>query len=305
MDDKTERMTALIEDTLREHAQPLQEYGNIALPRKDLEHIPQRDGTYTWRLVYWRFLGSGVIDIEYSPEDDTFTFNRKRDVRTTSDMQEVAEYLVERLEGIREGRVENLRTQAKQCAHLSPETALGRLKELTKDVFCGPSEGEMDLFKEFHREEREERQRPTIGWGQYHSDIRTLAEKVSALYTPDIIVPCMLGGLIPGAIMAKELGVQDVRPIDIEREDDERRLAYDVQGDVKGKKVLIVEDDIPTGKTPLLVKQIFEERDAEVRIAALYVTQDTKKTVDFYAEVRELLPHHPWKRFNRGNRLRT
>ena len=123
-------------------------------------------------------------------------------------------------------------------------------------------------------------------------------------YRPDVIAPCMLGGLIPAAIMAKRLGIVDVRPIDIEREGNERRLAYDVQGSIEGKKVLILEDDLPTGKGPAVVKKQFEQRGAEVRIAAVYVNGKSRQLTDFYAEVVEEMPDYPWKRFHKGDRLR-
>ncbi len=140
-------------------------------------------------------------------------------------------------------------------------------------------------------------------WEQFHADILKLVEKLEN-YKPDVIAPCMLGGLIPGAIMAKELGLTDVRPIDIEREGEERRLAYDIQGSIEGKKVLILEDDLPTGKGPVLIKKQFEQRGAEVKIAAVYVTPLSKGATDFYVEVCETPPNYPWKKFHKGDRLR-
>ncbi len=140
-------------------------------------------------------------------------------------------------------------------------------------------------------------------WEQYYSDITKLTERLG-VYRPDIIVPSMLGGLIPGAIMAKQLGIKDIRPIDIEREGNVRRLVYDVHGSIAGKKVLLVEDDLPTGKGPAVVKKIFEERGAEVKIASVYVCSVSKPIVDFYSSVCKNLPDYPWKKFHAGNRLR-
>ena len=144
---------------------------------------------------------------------------------------------------------------------------------------------------------------PEKSWRQVHSDSLALAGKVKA-FNPDIIVPCMLGGLVPGMLVAKALGVKDVRPIDIEREGDERRIAYDVQGHIKGKKVLILEDDLPTGKGPAVAKKIFEQRGAEVKIAAVYVNEKSATIVDFYAEKLGQLPDWPWKKQHSGDRLR-
>jgi len=140
-------------------------------------------------------------------------------------------------------------------------------------------------------------------WEQLHLDILKLAEKVK-VFDPDIIAPCMLGGLVPGMIIAKKLGLKDVRPIDIERQGEERRITYDVQGSIDGKKVLLLEDDLPTGKGPVIVKKIFEERGAVVKIAAVYVNGKSRQVTDFYAAVLDELPDYPWKRHHSGDRLR-
>ncbi len=144
---------------------------------------------------------------------------------------------------------------------------------------------------------------PKKSWQQVHFDSLALAGKVRA-FKPDIISPCMLGGLVPGMIIAKALGIKDVRPIDIEREGNERRLAYDVQGDIAGKRVLLLEDDLPTGKGPAVVKKLFEERGAEVKIAAVYVNEKSAKIADFYAALLDKLPDYPWKKQHSGDRLR-
>ena len=144
---------------------------------------------------------------------------------------------------------------------------------------------------------------PKKTWMQFHSDVRKLIASFGS-YMPDVIAPCMLGGLIPGTIIAKALGINDVRPIDIERKGMQRRLAYDVQGSIAGKKVLMVEDDLPTGIGPALIKKQFEQRGASVKIAAVYVNSKSKEIADFYTEELEQLPDYPWKKQHSGDRLR-
>lgn len=141
-------------------------------------------------------------------------------------------------------------------------------------------------------------------WGEYHSDIKLLIANLRG-YRPDVIVPVMLGGLVPGAIIAKQLDINDVRPIDIEREGLERRIGYDVQGDIKGKKLLIIEDDLVTGRGPDFVKKQYCERGANVKIAAIYVSPTARQFADFYAEICERFPNYPWKPFNNSDKLRN
>ena len=143
----------------------------------------------------------------------------------------------------------------------------------------------------------------TLSWDKYHADIVKLGEQIRT-YSPDIIAPCMVGGLVPGAIIAKQLGITDVRPIDIERSGDERSLAYDVQGDITGKRVVILEDDLPTGKGPVTIKKQFENRGANVKIAAIYVSPVSQRVADYYTEVCEEFFDYPWKIFNCGDRPR-
>ena len=144
---------------------------------------------------------------------------------------------------------------------------------------------------------------PKKSWAQFHADVNTLIASFGS-YRPDVIDPCMLGGLIPGAIIAKALGINDVRPIDIERKGMERRLAYDVQGSIAGKKLLIVEDDLPTGIGPAMVKEIFEKRGANVKIASVYVSPAAKTVADFFTAVYEKPFDYPWKKFHAGDRMR-
>lgn len=140
-------------------------------------------------------------------------------------------------------------------------------------------------------------------WKEFHSDVLKLTDCFGT-FVPGVIVPCMLGGLIPATIIAKALGVNDVRPIDIERIGETRRIAYDIHGSVAGKKVLIVEDDLPTGKGALFAKKMLEERGAVVKIAAVYVLPSTKQIADYYSKELKELPDYPWKKSNSGDRKR-
>ena len=114
----------------------------------------------------------------------------------------------------------------------------------------------------------------TSTWEQYHANILHLVNNLGG-YRPDVIAPCMLGGLVPGAIIAKRLGINDVRPIDIERIGEKRRLAYDVQGDVKGKKILIVEDVTTSGGSVVKTIQILRENNAVVEKVLVVVDRET------------------------------
>lgn len=150
---------------------------------------------------------------------------------------------------------------------------------------------------ETHEEEQTEK-----SWEEFVRDIDHLIEMMGN-YRPDVIVPSMCGGLVPAGILAEKLGIKDVRPISIERKGDERTIVYNVQGDLKGLKVLLLEDDLPSGKGFVVVKDQYQRQGAEVRIAAVYVNSESKNITDFFGEKRDPLPNLPWKPARRGDRI--
>jgi hypoxanthine phosphoribosyltransferase len=124
-------------------------------------------------------------------------------------------------------------------------------------------------------------------------------------YRPDIIVPCMLGGLIPGAMIAYRLGIDEFRPITIGRSGDARFLLKDIDCPVAGKELLLVEDDLPTGRGPAIVRKAFMDRGAKgVKVAALYVSERSLEVADFCAEICRdgKFPNYPWKPFRHGDK---
>ncbi len=144
----------------------------------------------------------------------------------------------------------------------------------------------------------------------FSADVMKLIESFGD-YHPDVIVPLLRGGSAPQVYVAESLGVMDVRPVSIERLEvgtpsEKRTIAYPPNGDigdVDGLDVLLLEDDIPTGKSLLFAKQYLESKGARVKIAAVYVKPDTKHIADFYGEVCDPLPDLYWKPSRAGNRV--
>ena len=133
-------------------------------------------------------------------------------------------------------------------------------------------------------------------------DVDALVTNIGS-FNPDIIVPSMRSGLIPAGITSEKLCIKDVRPINIERIGEERKIVYDLQGDISGKNVLLLEDDLPTGKGFLLVKKIFEGRGANVKVAVVYVNSLSEKVADFFGKKHNPLPDLPWKPTRSGDRV--
>src|SRR5690606_37594198 len=97
-----------------------------------------------------------------------------------------------------------------------------------------------------------------VSWEQLHRDARALAWRLKDEGEWDAIVSITRGGLVPAAIVARELGIRVSETVCISSSD------YDVPGELKGLKavgtsvvgirggdgegVLIVDDLVDTGK---------------------------------------------------------
>ena len=105
-----------------------------------------------------------------------------------------------------------------------------------------------------------------VSWDQFHRDTRALTWRLHEAGPFEAIVCITRGGLVPAAIVARELNVRIIETICIASYHD-----YKNQGDIKvmkgvgpevtsmraeGKGVLIVDDLVDTGKTARMVRDI-------------------------------------------------
>src|SRR5882757_9059302 len=95
-----------------------------------------------------------------------------------------------------------------------------------------------------------------VSWDQFHRDARALAWRMAASGPFTAIVAITRGGLVPAAIVARELNVRLIETVCVESYHD-----YTKQGELRviksvapvilehgGKGVLIVDDLVDTGK---------------------------------------------------------
>ncbi len=140
---------------------------------------------------------------------------------------------------------------------------------------------------------------------KFRKDIQFLISMISN-YRPDIIVPLLRGGQAPCVYVAEEFQIMDVRPISVERRGEGRVIVYPNKGDigdVKACNILLLEDDIVTGKSLLHAKEFYENKGASVKIAAVYVNTNTKSMADFYGRVSNPLPNLYFKPSRSGDRI--
>jgi xanthine phosphoribosyltransferase len=149
-----------------------------------------------------------------------------------------------------------------------------------------------------HVEERYQKAFP-VSWDQFHRDARALAWRLSGEGPFTSVVAVTRGGLVPAAIVARELGVRVIETICVASYD------YGKQGELQvlksvdpalvsdeGAHVLIVDDLVDTGKTAAIVRGILPR----AHFATVYAKPEGRPQVDtFVTEVsQDTWIYLPW-----------
>jgi xanthine phosphoribosyltransferase len=142
-------------------------------------------------------------------------------------------------------------------------------------------------------QEREEKAFP-VSWDQFHRDCRALTWRLNEIGSFRAVIAITRGGLVPAAIVARELGVRVIDTVCVTSYD------HTKQGDLKvlkhispatsqlgegtGKGLLIVDDLVDTGKTAKLVRAMLPD----AHFAAVYAKPMGRPLVDtFITEVSQ------------------
>ena len=141
-----------------------------------------------------------------------------------------------------------------------------------------------------------------VSWDQFHRDARALAWRLNGAGPFEAIVTVTRGGLVPAAIVARELDVRLIETICISSYDHVRQGELKVLKGVAselvkmsgggGKGVLIVDDLVDTGKTARVVR----EQLPQAHFATVYAKPMGRPLVDtFITEVsQDTWIHFPW-----------
>ena|SRR5437764_1166741 len=142
----------------------------------------------------------------------------------------------------------------------------------------------------------------SLSWDELHRDARALAARLANQGPFDIIVGIARGGLVPAAIVARELGIRFIDTVCVASYQHARRgdvrLVKGVSLDVmtasggRGKGVLVVDDLVDTGRTARLVRGLLPE----AHFAAVYAKPMGRPLLDtFVTEVaQDTWIHFPW-----------
>jgi len=128
-----------------------------------------------------------------------------------------------------------------------------------------------------------------VNWEEFYRNARALAWRLNVGQTWEGIVAITRGGLVPAAVMARELGIRKIDTISIVSYDDEDKLIDPIilkscQIDNQGKGWLVVDDLVDTGTTAKVIRDMLPE----AHIAAIYAKPFGKGLVDtFMTEVSQ------------------
>ncbi|MFC4350075.1 xanthine phosphoribosyltransferase [Fodinicurvata halophila] len=125
-----------------------------------------------------------------------------------------------------------------------------------------------------------------VSWWELHRDARALAWRLMGNGPYEGIVAITRGGMVPAAIVARELEIRLIDTICIASYDEtvqgELVVLKDVQGD--GTGWLIIDDLVDTGKTARAVR----ERLPNAHFATIYAKPEGRPLVDsFITEVSQ------------------
>jgi xanthine phosphoribosyltransferase len=142
-----------------------------------------------------------------------------------------------------------------------------------------------------------------VSWDQFHRDARALAWRLADAGPFEAMVCITRGGLVPAAIICRELGLRLIETVCVASYHDYKNqselkvmkeIAPSIRaiGDGKGKGVLVVDDLTDTGKTARVVREMLPN----AHFATVYAKPAGVPVVDtFVTEVsQDTWIYFPW-----------
>lgn len=120
-----------------------------------------------------------------------------------------------------------------------------------------------------------------ISWDMFHRDARTLAAKLMAKGPFRGIVAITRGGLVPAAVVARELNLRMIETLCISSYDDRVQgtsvnILKRPEGD--GEGLLVIDDLVDSGRTGKVVRELLPK----AYFATVYAKPQGREVVDDY-----------------------
>ena len=138
-------------------------------------------------------------------------------------------------------------------------------------------------------------------WDEIIVMVKQLAEKVDE-YKPDILIGISRGGLVPVRLLSDYLHNENVAVIKIEfyhapgETSEDPTVTQPLTMDVKGKKVLLVDDVSDSGRSLIIAKEYVKHHNpGELKVAALHYKPQSKLKPDYYIGETDAWIIYPWE----------
>ncbi|MEE8325496.1 MAG: phosphoribosyltransferase [candidate division NC10 bacterium] len=138
-------------------------------------------------------------------------------------------------------------------------------------------------------------------------DVERLSEKlaqkiIESRFEPDLVVAISRGGFDPARILCDQLGIRRLASVQVEfysgvQDTAEKpRIVYPLNADVRGKRVLLVDDVSDTGDSLMLAKEhVLAGSPGELKVATLHIKPWTSLRPDYHASETEAWIVYPWE----------
>ena len=133
---------------------------------------------------------------------------------------------------------------------------------------------------------------------------------IAANFKPDVVIGVARGGWIPGRLLADFLHIKQTVNIKVEayeligETDVEASITQDINVDIQGKKVLVVDDIADSGESLVAVyNSLNDKRPETVKTATIYYKPRSAIKPDFFAEETTAWVIFPWELFETMNEL--
>lgn len=130
-----------------------------------------------------------------------------------------------------------------------------------------------------------------VSWEDIESWCSSIREKVIKNFTPDVIIGLSRGGLVPARMLSDSLWIKDLLSIKTEHwgitatKSGKAILNDPGKLNLRGKRVLVVDDITDTGQSMKLAYDFVKEQDPqEVRTATMLHITRSEFVPDFYGE---------------------
>jgi hypoxanthine phosphoribosyltransferase len=139
-----------------------------------------------------------------------------------------------------------------------------------------------------------------LSWAAFDTHVQALARAILPVFAPEAVVGVAHGGVFVGGALAGALGA-DFFPVRISRRsrvrrarDGRPRLSGTMPRELKGLRVLLVDDVAASGETLRLAKKLAQKAGARALRTATLVCRPEGFSVDFCALRSDALFVFPW-----------